>query len=96
MKQVCVRLDDEIYKKLRVYCFTHGATLTKTLLALVNGLLSVEPPLTAKPKPVSEPKPAPDAFPELVEEPAKPGPVKIDPKNLDQYMAFPKSPKGKR
>ena len=46
-------------------------------------------------KPVPKPKPVPDAFPELVEEPAKPEPVKIDPKNLDQYMAFPKSPKGK-
>jgi hypothetical protein len=56
MKQLCVRLDDEVYKKLRVYCFTHGATLTETLHALINGLLAIEPPLTSKPQPAPESK----------------------------------------
>ena len=58
MKQVCIRLDDEVYKKLRVWCFTRGVTMTSALQGVINSLFLLDPLLKSESKVDKPSKPA--------------------------------------
>ena len=67
MATINLKVTDELRDQFKVYCATKRITMTEMLIECINTLLG-DPPA----KPVPKPKPAPDVFPELREEPAPP------------------------
>jgi hypothetical protein len=88
MKHIHIRVNDALYTRLRIYCFSAGLNMNEVLTERINALLG-DPPA----KPAPKPQPAPETKNPFLDDPLEPEPPKQQEPPLQEqtFRPIPKS-----